>query len=133
MLFFLFQVGYETFGDVGTYKGRKDRFVPPVVRVTGPGTSPGPSRSTSTTRGPDPNHLDTTRPSIMRQSQSLSRLRKLTDKIKEDEKERKQRELERGEIRGLRRAKVHNMFDIFKQSFKNWVRGEGVEKKWPAL
>lgn len=100
------EVGYETFGDVGTYKGRKDRFVPPVVRVTGPGTSPGPSRSTSTTRGPDPNHLDTTRPSIMRQSQSLSRLRKLTDKIKEDEKERKQRELERGEIRGLRRAKV---------------------------
>ena len=66
----------------------------------------------------------------MRQSQSLSRLRKLTDKIKEDEKERKQRELERGEIRGLRRAKVHNMFDIFKQSFKNWVRGAGVEKKY---
>ena len=59
----------------------------------------------------------------MRQSQSLSRLRKLTDKIKEDEKERKQRELERGEIRGLRRAKVHNMSDIFKQilSVKNGV------------
>jgi len=96
------EVEYET-SDVGTYQRRKTEFVPPVVRVV----SPLPSRSVSTATAPDPYRLDASRPSIMRQSQSLSRLRKLTEKIKEDEMERKQREAERGErITGLRRAKV---------------------------
>ena len=100
----VFQVSYETYGDVGSYKRRTDTFVPPVVSVT----TPVPSRSTSTATAPDYNRLDAlNRPSIMRQSQSLSRIRKLTAQIKEDEEERKKREAERGErITGLRRAKV---------------------------
>ena len=98
----MFQVEYET-SDVGTYQRRKTEFVPPVVRVV----SPLPSRSVSTATAPDRYGLDASRPSIMRQSQSLSRLRKMTEKIKEDERERKEREAERGErITGLRRAKV---------------------------
>jgi len=98
------EVSYETYGDVGSYKRRTDTFVPPVVSVT----TPVPSRSTSTATAPDYNRLDAlNRPSIMRQSQSLSRIRKLTAQIKEDEEERKKREAERGErITGLRRAKV---------------------------
>merc|ERR550517_303921 len=98
------EFSYETYGDVGSYKRRTDTFVPPVVSVT----TPVPSRSTSTATAPDYNRLDAlNRPSIMRQSQSLSRIRKLTAQIKEDEEERKKREAERGErITGLRRAKV---------------------------
>jgi len=84
------EVSYQTIGDSSTSQARRSRdFVAPKiapVRVPSPSPTPAPVQ----------------RPSIMRQSQSLSRLRKLSESQKESQKE----EASKRHITGLRRAKV---------------------------